>query len=282
MIEGRASRTAMRVALRRAAHQVFDAPLVLDDPIALRIVGDERAAELRADAQGNERRSFERGMRAFMAVRSRFAEDALAEAVATGTRQYVLLGAGLDTFAYRNPYNDVRVFEVDHPDTQQWKRGRLGEGHVPAPSSLTFAPVNFETQTLADGLANAGFDRSAPAMFAMLGVVPYLTPEALSATWGFVGSGAKGSGIVFDYSIPPSAMSVVQRVVFEVMAARVAAAGEPWKMFFEPAHLANILKEHGFTRLEDLSGAAINARYFADREDKLQVRGVGRLMKAIT
>jgi len=170
-----------------------------------------------------------------------------------------------------------------YDDTDVARRDRIAAAAV-AFVFVTTTIVAIAGLVFAGPLSHALLGVTNPVLidFAMLGVVPYLTPEALSATWGFVGSGAKGSGIVFDYSIPPSAMSVVQRVVFEVMAARVAAAGEPWKMFFEPAHLANILKEHGFTRLEDLSGAAINARYFADREDKLQVRGVGRLMKAIT
>ena len=217
-----------------------------------------------------------------MVARSRVAEDTLAGAYARGVRQYVLLGAGLDTFAYRNPHDDLRVFEVDHPDTQAWKRWRLDRGGVTVPASVTFAPVDFETQTLADGLAGAGFDRRAPAIFAMLGVVPYLTLDALESTWRYVTSGAPGSGIVFDYSIPPELMTGAHRAVVDAMAARVARAGEPWKTFFAPGDLRRRLETLGFARFDDLDGDAINARYFANRSDGLRVGGAARLMMAAT
>ncbi len=141
--------------------------------------------------------------------------------------------------------------------------------------------MNFETQTLEHELAAAGFDRSAPAMFAMLGVVPYLTPDALDVTWGFVAALPAGSGIVFDYTIPRSMMGPIQRRVFDAMAERVAAAGEPFKTAFPPAQLEAHLRSLGFTRFEDLDGDAINARYFADRADGLKVGGAGRLMHAV-
>ncbi len=282
MRAGTPSRTALRVALRRAAHQLLDDPRVLDDPIALRIIGTERAEELRRDPRSAERSRLDPYLRAFMAVRSRFAEDTLDAAVAHGVRQYVLLGAGLDTFAYRNPYPGLRVFEVDHPDTQAWKQAQLAEGGVDVPPSVTFAPVDFERQTLADGLAAAGFDATRPALFAMLGVVPYLTLESLQSTWRFVAGGARGSAIVFDYSVPPESMSAVQRGVFLAMSLRVAAAGEPWKTFFTPAELRAHLVAAGFTSFEDLGGDEINARYFARRDDGLRVGGTGRLTMAAT
>ena len=282
MLEGTPSRTAMRVAQRRAAHQVLDRPLVLDDPIALRIVEPDYAQALRDDPQGAEQSRLDPYFRAFMAVRSRFAEDMLAAAVKRGVRQYVLLGAGLDTFAYRNPYPELRVFEVDFPATQQWKRYRLDEGGIAVPASLTFAPVDFEHQTLAQGLADAGFDRAAPAQFTMLGVVPYLTLDALDSTWGFVGSGAKGSGLVFDYSIPPELMGPIGRRIYQAMAERVAAAGEPFKTAFVPEHLQRRLRGLGFSTFDDLSGDEINARYFSGRGDGLKVGASGRLMSALT
>ncbi len=282
MREGTPSRTAYRVALRRAEHQLADRPLVLDDPVALRVIRAEDAAELRRDPHALERSRLDPYLRAFMVARSRFAEDSLGRAVERGARQYVLLGAGLDTFAYRNPYSTLRVFEVDHPSTQQWKRWRLEQGKVPIPGSLTYAPVDFEKEMLAGGLAAARFDHSAPAMFAMLGVVPYLTLDALRATWGFVAGGGAGSGIVFDYSVPREHLSGVQRRVFDAMAERVAAAGEPWKTAFEPAALERELRGLGFTRFEDLDGDAINARYFAGRTDDLHVGGAARLMLALT
>jgi len=158
MIEARPSRTALRVAMRRAAHQLFDNPKVLDDPIALRIVGSKAEAKLRTE-RGNEFGRFGLGLRAFMAARSRFAEDALARSIARGATQYVVLGAGLDTFAYRNPCSEsaLRVFEVDFPATQEWKRRQLHEAAIAIPSSVTYAPVDFEHQTLAEGLRLAQF-----------------------------------------------------------------------------------------------------------------------------
>src|SRR5580704_178111 len=178
------SRTAQRVAIRRAAHQLLDRPRVFDDPFALRIIGSEAAEELRSNPK--EHHAFSRAFRAFMAARSRYAEDELACAVARGVRQYVVLGAGLDTFAYRNPHAGLWVFEVDHPATQAWKREQLEQVDIAVPQSLAFAPVDFERVSLGEGLDAAGFDRAAPAIFTWLGVVPYLTEQAVFATLGLI------------------------------------------------------------------------------------------------
>src|SRR5208282_5639419 len=159
MIEAQPSKTAMRVAMRRAAHQIFDVPRVLDDPIALPIIGAETAAKVEAERSKQEGR-VARTIRAFMAARSRFAEDELARSIGRGATQYVILGAGLDTFAYRNLFADssLHVFEVDFPATQEWKRRKLAAAGIPIPASVTYAPVDFEGQTLAEGLRLAGFD----------------------------------------------------------------------------------------------------------------------------
>ena len=154
-----------------------------------------------------------RGMRLHIAMRSRFAEEGLAAAVARGVRQYVLLGAGLDTFAHRNPFaqQGLRVFEVDHPATQGWKRQRLAGAGLAPPASLTFAPVDFERETLAAGLAAAGFDAAAPAFFSWLGVVVYLTRAAVIETLRFIASLPAGTEVVFDYGEPVSAYPPAQR-----------------------------------------------------------------------
>src|SRR4051794_26740116 len=148
MREGKASRTADRVAERRAAHQVRDRPLVLDDPIALRVIDPEVARMLREHPPEREASLVGPYLRAFFVMRSRFAEDALADAVRRGVRQYVVLGAGFDTFAYRNPFPELRVFEVDHPDTQAVKRRRLADAGIEIPSSLTFVSIDFNTTAL--------------------------------------------------------------------------------------------------------------------------------------
>src|ERR1700678_242729 len=176
MQEGTFSRTAHRVAIRRAAHQLLDHPKVLDDPLALRIIGRDAAEELQSNPK--EDHTFSRAFRAFMAVRSRYAEDELARAVAQGVSQYVVLGAGLDTFAYRNSHPGLRVFEVDHPATQAWKREQLEAAEIPLPSSLAFVPVDFERRSLEAGIKESGFDVNAPAFFSWLGVTPYLTHDA--------------------------------------------------------------------------------------------------------
>lgn len=281
MEDHRPSRTAQGAALHRAAHQLLDHPPVFADPLALKIIGPDAESELRAgtDPHTELPRS---GLRAFIAARSRFSEDTLAEAIAEGVRQYVLLGAGLDTFAYRaaKTFPGLRVFEVDHPATQGWKRERLAEAGIAAPDVLTYAPVNFETETLSEGLTRAGFDMKAPAVFAWLGVVPYLTHDAIMTTLRFVASLPRGTRVVFDYAEPASARDGASRAAHDAMAARVAASGEPFRSFFMADDLKRQVEALGFSRVDDFDAAALNPRYFADRGDKLRLRGAGHLMRA--
>jgi methyltransferase (TIGR00027 family) len=282
MIEARPSRTALRVAMRRAAHQLFDQPKVLDDPIALRIIGPNAAAKLEA-GRFREGSRLAQGLRAFMAARSRFAEDALARSIGRGATQYVVLGAGLDTFAYRNPYGEsaLRVFEVDFPATQEWKRRQLQEAGIAIPTSVTYAPVDFEHQTLAEGLRLAGFDSAKPPFFSWLGVTMYLTENAAMSTFSFIASTPRGGGVAFDYAVPRNSLNWLGRLALDAMSNRVAAAGEPFRTHFDPATLAERLRGMGFRTIEDLGADEINARYFHNRADKLRVVGrLGRLMSA--
>jgi len=280
MEEGQASRTADRVAERRAAHQVRDRPLVLDDPIALRVIRPEVAHELRTNPPTREANKLSPYLRAFFVMRSRFAEDALASAVSNGVRQYVVLGAGFDTFAYRNPFPELRVFEVDHPATQAIKRQRLAHSEIEIPPSLTFVPIDFTTTKLDDALRGAGFDETKPAFFSWLGVVPYLERPAIDATFGYIASLPKQTAVAFDYSVPPESMSWTSRLIFNAMASRVAAIGEPWKTFFDPADLIADLRRLGFTSAEDFGAEALNRRYFAGRTDKLKIGGMGHMAMA--
>ena len=275
------SATAYRVAMRRAAHQLLDSPVVLEDPIALRIVGPRGAAAIRDDPKRFDS-AFGRALRLFLVARSRCAEDALARAVAAGVRQYVVLGAGLDTFAYRNPHppGRLRVYEVDMPATQAWKRELLGRTKIEPPDSLTFVPVDFETQALPEQLGAAGFRDDEPAFFSWLGVTMYLTREAVMGTLAFVGHRPRGSGITFDYMTPPSRLPWLQRLGFYLVARRVAKAGEPWKTWFDPAELATSLRSLGFDRLEEMDGPALNHRYFGGRERRLGGASAGRVMTA--
>src|SRR5262245_26696229 len=274
--EGRPSATAQVTANLRAAHQLVDQPRILDDPLALRIIGAEAEAAVRARAGQGPAATF----RPFVAVRSRYAEDELARAVDRGIRQYVVLGAGLDTFAYRNPHSRLRVFEVDHPARQVWKRGRLQDAGIAVPPSVTFAAIDFEKQTLAGGLAQAGFKADEPAFFSMLGVVVYLTRDAAMDTLKFVASLPSGTEIVFDYAISPSALSESDRRVHDDATRTVAARGEPWPSYFSPLATAADLRAVGFTRVEGLGPDEIHERYFKDRRDGLRVNGIARLVKA--
>jgi methyltransferase (TIGR00027 family) len=271
MRENRPSRTAERVALRRAVHQLLDRPLVFDDPLALALVAREEAARLAAEPEAS--RPGSRFLRAFMAARSRFAEDELGRAVGQGTRQYVILGAGLDTFAYRNPFADLRVFEVDHPATQAWKQSRLASAGIAPPASLKFVPVDFETQRFPQALEHAGFRPSERAFFSWLGVTPYLAQETVLETLRSILVIAAENGVVFDYALPRSSLNAFNQAAFDGLAGRVAAAGEPFRGFFDPEELALALREMGFRHIEDLDGREINARYFMGRADGLRVAG---------
>src|SRR5262245_15805567 len=275
--EGRPSSTALSTANLRAAHQLVDQPRIFDDSLALRIVG---GAPMEATLRAQARPGRSAGFRPFIVVRSRYAEDELARAVPRGVRQYVVLGAGLDTFAYRNPHAGLRVFEVDHPATQAWKRGLLQDAGIGVPPSLTFAAIDFETQTLAGGLRQAGFKADEPAFFSMLGVVVYLTRDAAMSTLKFVASLPSATEIVFDYAISPSALSESDRRVHDDSTRVVAARGEPWLSYFAPPTLAADLRAAGFTRVEDLGPDEIQERYFKGRADGLRVNGIARLVKA--
>jgi methyltransferase (TIGR00027 family) len=279
MIEAQASKTALRVALRRAAHQVQDErPLVFDDPLAVRILGPAYAEEIRRTPD-SVKRPYSAGLRAFMVARARLAEDTLAAAVrGPGSRQYLVLGAGLDTFACRNAYADVRGFEVDHPATQAWKLEMLRDAEIVPPESAAFVAVDFERDSLEERLLAAGFDEAAPTVTAWLGVVPYLTMEAFRATMRLLARLPEGSAVVFDYSQPREVLSEREQLMLDSMAARVAQAGEPFQLFFTPKQLAAELAALGMRVVEDLGSAELTERFFAGRTDGLLLRGKGGRM----
>jgi methyltransferase (TIGR00027 family) len=282
MKETTPSRTALRVALWRAAHQLLDNPKVLDDPFAVSIIGDA-ASEIPANPL-RRRSRMAKHLRAFMVVRSRYAEDHLAASAARGVDQYVVLGAGLDTSAYRGiALTGLRVFEVDHPNTQAWKKKCLQTAQIPIPSSLRFVSANFERQDLGAELSAAGFRTDRPAFFSWLGVVPYLTREAAAHTFAFLGKLPEGSGLAFDYAVHRSSLGFWERLVFDALSRRVARAGEPFRLFFAPEELETFLKGLGFQRIEQLATKEINERYFANRQDGLRVAGAaGRIASAWT
>jgi len=194
------SRTALMIARQRAAHQVLDHGAILYDPFAMKILGEDEKDVLQF-ANAHPLASIGH---LITTARSRIAEDALARAVESGIRQVVILGAGLDTFALRSPHaaQQIRIYEVDHPATQAWKRQRLAEGQIALPPWLIFVPVDFEQDDVGAKLVAAGFQQNAPAFFTWLGVVPYLTHDAIGRTLNYMSS-IQNSEVVFDYMEPP-------------------------------------------------------------------------------
>jgi methyltransferase (TIGR00027 family) len=259
MRDGQPSQTARGAAAYRAIHQTLEGGAIFKDQYALRILDDETAAALNEIATDNS----ERPMRLFIAARSRFSEDTIVNCVARGVCQVVVLGAGLDTFALRNPYADLglRVFEVDYPATQMWKRDRIRAAGLSEPPSLVFAPIDFERESLGEGLTRAGFNVDAPAFFQWLGVVPYLTKDAVSSTLKFMSELPQAS-VVFDYVQPFQNYPAERRAGIMARAERVAARGEPWLSLFEPAELHELLRCAGFKVIEDLIASEIGERFY--------------------
>jgi len=277
MRDGQPSRTALGAAAYRAIHQAHEGGAIFVDPFAIKILDEETRASLDQVAADPARRP----MRLLIVARSRFSEEALAASVACGVRQVVVLGAGLDTFSLRNPFaaQGVRVFEVDYPATQAWKRKRLAEAGLAIPASLTFAPVDFERQSLAEGLARAGFQQDHPAFFQWLGVVPYLTREAISATLDFVAR-IPGSAVVFDYTEPFENHSPGPRARLMATAEQAAARGEPWLSFFDPRELATLLRDKGFADIEDVGFAELVSRFSPALGEGLQRGPGGHVIRA--
>jgi methyltransferase (TIGR00027 family) len=259
MRDGQPSQTARGAAAHRAIHQKLEGGAIFKDPFALRILDQETVARLDEIAADDSLRRW----RLLIAARSRFSEDTMAGCIAGGVRQVVVLGAGLDTFALRNPYADlgVRVFEVDYPATQMWKRDRLKAAGLAEPPSLAFAPVDFEREGLAEGLTRAGFKLNEPAFFQWLGVVPYLTKDAVVSTLKFI-SGVPQAAVVFEYGEPLQNLSAERRATFMAMAERTAARGEPFLCFFDPIELRQLLQGQGFNVIEDLGTAEMAERFF--------------------
>jgi len=256
---GQPSQTARGAAAYRAIHQALEGGVIFSDPFALKILDDETRARLDETAADLSLRPW----RLFIAARSRFSEDTLTACVGRGVRQVVVLGAGLDTFSLRNPHAGlgVRMFEVDYPATQGWKRERLKQAGLAVPASLTFAPVDFERQSLADGLKTAGFQADRPSFFQWLGVVPYLTREAVAATLDFIAR-VPNSEVVFDYAEPIENYPAERRENVMATAAKAAARGEPWLSLFDPVELSEMLRKRGFGIVEDLGLAELTDRFY--------------------
>jgi methyltransferase (TIGR00027 family) len=281
MEEGRPSATAEIAAIARARHQnTGSKPRILDDPIAPRLVDPDGPA-YKACSELLERVPTVTRLRlTFFLLRSRYAEDCLAEAFARGLRQYVILGAGLDTFAYRQPalMRDLQIFEVDHPATQQWKRRRLSDARITIPENARLVPVDFERTTLKAALPEAGLDPAAPAFFSMLGVSQYLIEEALNETLNMVQAIGPSSEIVFSFVLPDDALPDGEAGLARQLAQRFAAIGEPWLTRPVPDQLKRKLQKMGFSMVSHLSPEDANRVYFRSRQDGLSAPLLEQMM----
>ena len=259
MKHGRASRTALGAAGHRAAHQALERGIVFADPLALAILGEDAEEAIALARQQPERR----GLRFFIAMRSRFAEDLAKAAIDRGVRQILVLGAGLDTFAYRleGPAG-LKVFELDHPTTQSDKRRRLARAGVGEPPHVAFVAHDFERGSMTSALEAEGLDAGRRAFVLWLGVTFYLTEEAVFATLGELARFPGGVEVVFDYANPPHTIEESRvRGFHDELAARVAASGEPFRCYLDTGALHRRARDLGFADIEDLDRAALVARY---------------------
>ncbi|RQV09282.1 SAM-dependent methyltransferase [Burkholderia cenocepacia] len=262
--------TAARVALWRALHVELDAPPhVLTDEIGLQLLAPEPGWQQRGDMD----QQFTRPFRASIVARARFIEDLVTEQAARGVRQYVILGAGLDSFVQRRPEmaSCVTVFEVDQPAPQRWKRRRLVERGYGVPDWLRFVPVDFEAkQSWRDALVGAGFDAGQPAVVVSTGVSMYLTREANAAALREVASLAPGSTFAMTFLLPLENADPDVRPGLEMAAKGARASGTPFISFFMPDQIRALALEAGFAKAEHVSAAELTRRYFADRTDGLR------------
>lgn len=259
--------TAARVALWRALHVRIDPPPhVLEDEIGIKLLAPQEDWHLRGDMDPQ----FTRPFRASIVGRARFIEDLVIDQAGRGLSQYVILGAGLDSFAQRRPEiaSRLRVFEVDQPGPQAWKRQRLIELGFGVPDWLRFVPVDFEAGgSWRDGLVAAGFDESKPAIVVSTGVSMYLTKEANAATLRQVAGLARGSTLAMTFLLPLELSDPEVRPGLEMAEKGARASGTPFLSFFTPQEILALAHETGFGEARHVSAADLTQRYFAGRTD---------------
>jgi len=276
------SETAQFAAAHRAYHFMHDRPAILEDAAAIWLLGPPLSTILRV---GPLRWLLWRPLLAkvrpisvFIVVRSRYAEDAFRDFMDHGCRQYVILGAGLDSWALRHDEPGVTVFELDHSATQEWKETRIRSRLGTLPSHLVLIPVDFENESIVDVLPIQGFDRQSKVFVSWLGTICYLTRGAVEETFASLAKvSAPGSRIVFDYFQPKSTMSTADLTLFELLDEGGTRRGEPMRTLLEARDMAEILLAAGFRVVEDLSATEIRQRYLAQRSDGLDIPGFVRL-----
>jgi methyltransferase (TIGR00027 family) len=275
------SQTALTAAAARAAHLIVDGPPpIFADGLAAALLGD-RADEFIGYHRAHGTHLVLSTARAQATCRSRYTEDRLADGVRRGVTQYVILGAGLDSFGYRSDLaGRVRVFEVDHPATQEWKRQVLAAARIPVPASLAFVPVDFESGSLAERLARAGFDPSRPALISWLGVTMYLTRAAIGQTLAVIGRFAPGTEVIADYMLPAGMRDEAGDSYVQQVMPVAAQRGEPWLTFLSPDDMSGLLAEHGFGSIEHVRQRDTVEAAVWDRSDSLRPIDLSRLAHA--
>ena len=257
----------------RAVHQLLDAqPLILDDPPSLTLLGEDTTREIKKNHKHHQTPEAS-VLRTHIVLRSRFAEDRLAESFQRGITQYIILGAGFDTFAFRQPSwaNKIKIFEVDHPATQAQKRARLADAGMAIPPNLFFADVDFERESLSDGFKRHGISLIEPAFFSWLGVTPYLQEEAIDAVLRTVACFPAQSEIVFTFSQPPHLLSGKENKFHSSLSKIVEQAGEPFVSYFTHAAIEKKLKDFGFKSVAFLSKEEAEKLYFSQRPKDLYI-----------
>jgi methyltransferase (TIGR00027 family) len=271
MLASQPSRTALATAYLRAAHQLLDAPpRVLEDPFAVLVLGEGASDRIRNDA-ARYRSPGAQALRAHVVLRARFAEDRLAQAVNGGVGQYVLLGAGLDTFAFRQPAwaRSLRIVEIDHPDTQSFKLAMLSKARVDVPSNVRFGAIDFGRESLLDGLKRHGVLPDQPTFFSWLGVTMYLTEVSIDRALDSMGTFAAGSELVLTFLQPGDELPAPALPSSDRLASQVAAAGEPFVSYLRPGSVETKLRQAGFTTVRFLEPDDAKALYFSPQSPDL-------------
>ncbi len=261
-----ASRTALATAYLRAAHQLLDGrPLILNDPVALILLGPDAGNRIK-DSVNKYMTPESKALRSHVVLRSRYTEDRLKLSIKRGINQYIIVGAGFDTFAIRQPpwATHLRIIEVDHPDTQHLKRKKISDSGIPVPSNVVFADVNFENESLEEGLIRNSIRSDEPTFFSWLGVTMYLTEQAIDLTLKCMAKYPSGSEAVVTFHQQPSTRSSAS----SELASRVSGAGEPFVSYFTPKNFKDKMLAAGFLKVGLLSPAH-SAHYFQNGNNSL-------------
>jgi methyltransferase (TIGR00027 family) len=282
MLPGQASQTLLIASIMRARHQLFDAPVILNDPVVLDLVPEARDPSVLSEL-GDSNGPVAILLRSLFAMRSRFTEDRLAQAAARGIRQYVMFGAGLDTFAWRQPdfAQGMQIFAVDHPASFIQTNRIFRERGFAKPPNLVRVPVDLEQKRLGEYLAACDFDRGAASFCSALGLTQYLESEMVDDILRFVASLPPSSEIVFTFVLPDQELDGVNLEIAHRVATKAAELGEPWKSRIRPRPMIDKLTHFGFREVFHLSPEIAQAQYFAGRSDKLAAPQFEQLISAI-